>query len=838
MDVSFIPLDMDYVDDKSGVTWIRLFGKTNNGKSICVFDSCDSFFYLIPKAHVNLEKYAEGVKKVKVEIANRIGAVKKVEIVKKNFLGQEIKALKVYVENHKDIIPIKDIVKNFPETEEKEETDINFVTRYLLEKNLRPLVWHNVEGQELDKKELYVNDIEPPDVDILFKAKTIKLSDKQHDFFPKILAFDIESTEIEMGKGQVLMISVANDKIRKVFTWKHFNNAPSEVEFVKSERELIEKFKEIVQKEKPDFLVGYFSDGFDLPYLRDRADELKVKLDIGLDSGNITFVRGIVSSAKIPGIVHIDIFKFVENIISPTLQSETLTLNEVAKELVGDEKLKFDLNKINKEIQATKGKIADAEMRKYCLYNLQDSVLASKLFYQLWPNISELTKIVGEPLWVTSRSSYSGLVEHHIIHHLEPFNEIIKNRPVHEEIGKRRMKGKYAGAFVLEPKPGLYENLAVFDFRSIYPSVIVSFNISASTILNKPEKNAYVTPEFELDRKKVKFYFKKERGFFPEILLNLVTYRRKVKEELRKNRTPVLEARDYALKTLSNATYGYLGFFGARWYCRECAASTAATARYYLMRTIEDARKTGFNVIYGDTDSIMLDMTGKTQAEALKWHDKINKSLPGAMELELEAFYKRGIFVMTRKKEIGAKKKYALLGKDDRLKIRGFETVRRDWAKLTKELQDKVLRMILDEGKANNALKYVQQIIKDLKAKKIEKDKLVIRTQLKKEIEEYAAITPHVTIARRMQELGLPVKIGTLIEYIVTEEKHKKEGKGKGKALVRERAKLPEETSEKEYDADYYIDHQILPAVENIFEVFGISKEQILSKEQKRLVEF
>ena len=838
MDVSFIPLDMDYVDDKSGVTWIRLFGKTNNGKSICVFDSCDSFFYLIPKAHVNLEKYAEGVKKVKVEIANRIGAVKKVEIVKKNFLGQEIKALKVYVENHKDIIPIKDIVKNFPETEEKEETDINFVTRYLLEKNLRPLVWHNVEGQELDKKELYVNDIEPPDVDILFKAKTIKLSDKQHDFFPKILAFDIESTEIEMGKGQVLMISVANDKIRKVFTWKHFNNAPSEVEFVKSERELIEKFKEIVQKEKPDFLVGYFSDGFDLPYLRDRADELKVKLDIGLDSGNITFVRGIVSSAKIPGIVHIDIFKFVENIISPTLQSETLTLNEVAKELVGDEKLKFDLNKINKEIQATKGKIADAEMRKYCLYNLQDSVLASKLFYQLWPNISELTKIVGEPLWVTSRSSYSGLVEHHIIHHLEPFNEIIKNRPVHEEIGKRRMKGKYAGAFVLEPKPGLYENLAVFDFRSIYPSVIVSFNISASTILNKPEKNAYVTPEFELDRKKVKFYFKKERGFFPEILLNLVTYRRKVKEELRKNRTPVLEARDYALKTLSNATYGYLGFFGARWYCRECAASTAATARYYLMRTIEDARKTGFNVIYGDTDSIMLDMTGKTQAEALKWHDKINKSLPGAMELELEAFYKRGIFVMTRKKEIGAKKKYALLGKDDRLKIRGFETVRRDWAKLTKELQDKVLRMILDEGKANNALKYVQQIIKDLKAKKIEKDKLVIRTQLKKEIEEYAAITPHVTIARRMQELGLPVKIGTLIEYIVTEEKHKKEGKGKGKALVRERAKLPEETSEKEYDADYYIDHQILPAVENIFEVFGISKEQIISKEQKRLVEF
>ena len=234
-------------------------------------------------------------------------------------------------------------------------------------------------------------------------------------------------------------------------------------------------------------------------------------------------------------------------------------------------------------------------------------------------------------------------------------------------------------------------------------------------------------------------------------MLRLINKRKKVKEKLKKHKTALLEARSYALKTLANATYGYYGFFGARWYCRECAASTASTARYYLMKTIEDARKRGFEVIYGDTDSLMINLSNKKKKEVMEWYKSINNRLPGAMELDLEDFYKRGLFVTTRKGKIGAKKKYALLAKDGNLKIRGFETVRRDWAKLTKEMQDKVLSMVLEDGKPDRAFKYTQNIIADLKAKKIPKEMLIIRTQLKKELSMYEAVTPHVVIARKLK---------------------------------------------------------------------------------------
>ena len=830
MMVVFIPLDIDYVDDKENKTWIRIFGRTKDGKRCCVLDSCEAFFYLIPKEGVDIKKYVEKVKKTEVKIANRIGKVKKIEIVKKNFVGKPITALKVFVTNHKDIIPIKDVVKNFKETKDKQETDINFVTRYIIEKGIKSLQWHEVKGKVIEKKELEQLGLEPLDSEIVIKAEKLTPINK-FDFKPKFLAFDIEASEFEVGKGQIIMIAIANEKLKKVITWKRFSNAPPEVEFVKDEKELIEKFKEIIKEEKPDCLVGYFSDGFDLPYLRERANALKIKLDLGLDGSNITFIRGIVGSAKISGIVHIDLFKFIENIIAPTLQSETLTLDEVANELIGEQKLKIDLARLTKEFHKAK----DSEIQKFCLYNLQDAVLTAKLFCKLWPNIAEITRLVNEPLWTCSRATYSSLVEHYIIHNINKFNEIIKHRPIHEEIQERRRKGKYTGAFVLQPKPGLYENIAMFDFRSLYPSIIISFNISPSTILEKPEKDCYETPEFEYDGKKTKFYFSKKQGFIPCLLKELIEKRKKVKEELkRKKDDPLLEARNYALKTLANATYGYYAFFGARWYCRECAASATAFGRYYIQKVIEEAKKAGFNVLYADTDSVAFELGNKSEAEALRWQKKINEKLPKDMELELEDFYKRGIFVTTRRKEIGAKKKYAMLAKDGSIKIRGFETVRRDWAKLTKELQDKVLRLVLEEGKPDKALTYVYKVIDDLKAKKIEKEKLIIRTQLKKEIESYAAITPHVVIARRMKKLGLPVKVGSIIEYIITEGK-----KGKGKELIREKAKLPEECEEKEYDTNYYIEHQIIPAVENIFEVFGITKEQIITrKRQKSLSEF
>jgi len=822
----FIPIDYDSIDigDKS---FIRIFGRDNHGKRICLIDSCDSFFYVIPKK--GKEKYiSDKAKKLELVNANRRVTVPKTEIIIKRFLGREYKVVKIYSSNHKDIPVIKDIVKEWPETEKKLEVDINFITRYILERDVKPLIWQKVRGEEAPLEKYGLDKCNCT----VFTVSKIEESEQQHDFKPKILAFDIEADEFEVGKGEIILVSiVSNTGMKKVITSKKFRGAEKEVEFVENEKELLKKFREIVKKEEADFLVGYFSDGFDLPYIRARADKYKIKMDIGWSNSNINFIRGVISSAKVNGLVHIDLFKFVESIIAPSLHTETLSLNDVAYELIGERKLDINIKK------ATKTSNSD-EIKKFIAYNLQDSILAEKLFQKLWPTISEITKIVALPVFNSTRSGYSQLVEHYLMLNASRFNEMIPNRPTRDKIIERRMH-TYAGGFVLQPQFALYKNIVVFDFLSFWPNIISTFNISPET-LQSTSREAYATPEVEFDGKKRKFYFnKKIKALIPTVLTELLEKRIKIKHELKKYSTPILEARAHAYKTLANATYGYFGFFGARWYCLECSASSTGFGKFFIQKVIERIKKAGFKVIYGDTDSVMFELGDKTEKNALELLEEINKELPGRLELELEDIYRRGLFVAKKTVKVGAKKKYALLAKDGSIKIRGFETVRRDWCSLAKEVQHQVLKTILMEGKPDNSIKYIQNIIEQIKKKKIPNEKLIIRTQLKKEIESYESITPHVVIAKRMHERNIPVGAGSLIEFIIAEQKTKNKAKEKAVGLIRERARLPDEVKEGEYDVNYYIERQIIPAVENILDIFGITRKEIIEgKKQKKLGDF
>src|SRR3989344_4899393 len=161
--------------------------------------------------------------------------------------------------------------------------------------------------------------------------------------------------------------------------------------------------------------------------------------------------------------------------------------------------------------------LLEDEWMAYFKYNLQDSLLTEKLFHKLWQDMMEFTRITQEPLFEVVRDGYAQLVENYILHNLARFNEIAPNKPSHHEIEDRRSRSKYTGAFVLQPEAALYENLAVFDFTSLYPSIIVSFNLSLST-LTEVISNANETPEIELEGKSRKFYFSKEPGFIPLLL--------------------------------------------------------------------------------------------------------------------------------------------------------------------------------------------------------------------------------------------------------------------------------------------------------------------------------
>ena len=258
------------------------------------------------------------------------------------------------------------------------------------------------------------------------------------------------------------------------------------------------------------------------------------------------------------------------------------------------------------------------------------------------------------------------------------------------------------------------------------------------------------------------------------------------------------------------------------------SSSILAFVRKFNQDTIEKTQKAGFKVIFGDTDSVAFTTEGKSEKQVLDFLKKLNSELPGVMELELEGFFKRGIWVTTRAGTAGAKKKYAMIDGNGKIKIRGFETVRRDWCKLARETQNKVIRKILIEGNEKSSLKLVKDVVKKIKNRDIEMKDIIIKTQLKKPISEYKAISPHVVAARKMKEQELPVDQGGLIEYYIAETE------GKKKTLVRDKVKLPNEKGK--YNIEYYLERQILPSVENIFQVFDINiKETTQGKKQMTL---
>ncbi|MEK6840267.1 MAG: DNA polymerase domain-containing protein, partial [Nanoarchaeota archaeon] len=362
-------------------------------------------------------------------------------------------------------------------------------------------------------------------------------------------------------------------------------------------------------------------------------------------------------------------------------------------------------------------------------------------------------KTLGLPVDDVCRMSFGQLVEWYIIKHLDEFNEIIPNRPS-GEISRRRDMESYEGAFVLQPQAGLYKDIMVFDFRSLYPTIITAHNICVSTITDNKEE-AYISPEIEVGGQKIHYYFThKHEGFIPKMLKDVLMRRNRIKEIMAQSdkKDPVLNARQYSLKIVANSFYGYFGFSGARWYSNECAAAITAYARDYIQKVIKEAEKNGFTVIYSDTDSVFLLLGNKSKKDAMDFLKEVNRGLPSLMELEFQDYYKRGLFVMKKGEAKGAKKKYALIDEDGTIKVTGFETIRGDWSILAKEVQEKVFEIILREEDVDKAVAYVKDILKKIERKQIPLEKMIIRKQLKKEISEYENIGPHVEVAKRLRE--------------------------------------------------------------------------------------
>ncbi len=206
--------------------------------------------------------------------------------------------------------------------------------------------------------------------------------------------------------------------------------------------------------------------------------------------------------------------------------------------------------------------------------------------------------------------------------------------------------------------------------------------------------------------------------------------------------------------------------------------------------------------------SEQLELEAEIKSQAQKFLKYLNSTLPESMELEYEGFYRRGFFV--------SKKRYAVI-EDGEIIAKGLELVRRDWAPIVKNTQKSVLMAILREGNSDKAISEVKKVLKKIKNGEIDKKEMIIHTQITKPLDQYKQVGPHVVAARRIEEHGIKVTRGTIIQYIIV----------KGKGSISERA-VPYDYSEGyTYDKDYYIHNQLIPAIERIMYSFGYTKKDL-----------
>lgn len=200
--------------------------------------------------------------------------------------------------------------------------------------------------------------------------------------------------------------------------------------------------------------------------------------------------------------------------------------------------------------------------------------------------------------------------------------------------------------------------------------------------------------------------------------------------------------------------------------------------------------------------------------KAEKFLKVVNSDLPAGMELEFEGFFQRGFFV--------TKKRYALI-QDGKIVVKGLELVRRDWAPVARKTQEKILRAILEEGSPKKATKIVQSVIDDIKKGNLALEDLVINTQITRNPDSYQQNAPHVMAAKKAIERGRKVGRGSIMRYVVV----------KGRSPISQRAEPLEDVNVEDYDPNYYIENQVLPAISRIIEAIGYSPDEIVHQEKQ-----
>ncbi|KKA27387.1 hypothetical protein TD95_000499 [Thielaviopsis punctulata] len=671
----------------------------------------------------------------------------------------------------------------------------------------------------------------------------------------RILSFDIECA----GRKGIFpeakvdpVIQIANvvtkygDKkpfVRNVFCLKETGGiAATQILEFEKEGDMLREWQKFLVRVDPDVITGYNISNFDFPYLLDRATHLKVH---GFDRW--TRLPAVQSKAKdanfsskqmgnrdtkatnTNGRLQLDLLQLVQR----DHHLRSYTLNSVCARFLGEQKEDVHHSMITELFNGT-----PESRRRLALYCLKDAYLPQRLLEKLSciENYTEMARVTGVPFnFLLSRGQQVKFIS-------QLFRKALEQHLVIPNMSSQASEEQYEGATVIEPTRGYYDvPIATLDFASLYPSIIMAHNLCYTTLLNRAaiekfnlvkDQDYIITPNGDM------FVTAGQRkGLLAQILEELLSARKQAKRELAIEKDPfkkaVLNGRQLALKISANSVYGLTGATTGKLPCLEIARSTTSFGRQMIERTKNEveARYTIANgyshdaqVIYGDTDSVMVKFGTQELAEAMKLGEEaanfVSSKFTKPIKLEFEKVYFPYLLIN--------KKRYAGLywtktEKYDKMDTKGIETVRRDNCTLVQTVIEKVLRMILIDRDVSGAQEYVKDTIADLLQNKVDMSKLVITKALTKE--DYTAKQAHFELAQRMRKRdpGSAPGLGDRVAYVMV--------RGATGAKNFEKSEDPIYVLENNVpiDTKYYLDNQLAKPLGRIFEpILGETKARSL----------
>ena len=661
------------------------------------------------------------------------------------------------------------------------EADLRFPETYLIRNNLRGGI--EISGSPSSNEPL---------VDIVFNDPEV--CPAIVEFHPTVLSFDIETDPTARQLLAISMFGPTTDEV--IVVDPEMREMPARTTVVATARECIQLFAERVREIDPDVILGWNVIDFDLTVLLRITRRERIALRLGRSESDVRIhsARGFfgASRAVIQGRVVLDGIGLIRGAFIPFAEHN---LDAVARKVLGEGKALVG------SVHNRAGEILERyhdDLDGFVEYARADARLA----YQIIEKLSLITLAV-------KRSKLTGMTLDRVARSIASFDFVYLSQLEQRKIrapsiltNKVPYRSRHSGALVLEPKPGYYRNVWTFDYRSLYPSIIRTFNIDPLTHTIDCESDNVI-------RTTNGACYLREPAILPTILDEL--YDARAQAQADDDRIT-----SQAIKILMNSFYGVLATPNCRFHNPEMANSITSLGRHFLRYAKTWFEDHGFEVLYGDTDSVFVQSDITPEQDAFDKGSQLCREfnydlssyirrtwrLTNKIELEFEHLYTKFFLQKMRRSSSGSRKRY--VGFDygtQQIAFVGLESVRRDWTELAKDLQREMFRRLFAEESVEA---YLRSYVSDLRAGVLDA-KLVYRKRLRKPLHQYRKTSPPYVVAGRKMES--PSRV---VEYVMTTD-----------------GPEPIEHVVHDLDREHYLQKQIRPVVQPILDELGLDFQRI-----------